>query len=194
MKKFLAGAVLAFGALILISCGETNVAPKKTDAAMSNSATNNAPATTTSANADADVKKLLDDLAAAVSKNDVAALEKIYADDYTVVTATGDVQTKAQRLEAMKAGDLKFSGVAFTDVKVRTYGDTAVAIATSTGTTTMKGAAADASYRVTFVANKGKDGWRLSSASLVPRADAAKKDEKTKTDDAKLDDAKVEKK
>jgi len=187
MKKILAVLVLAFSGLALISCGDATVVPKNTTTSNNSAPVNTAPAT--SANADADVKKLISDLGAALSKNDVAALDKIYADDYTLVTATGDVATKAQRLDAIKSGDLKFENVSFSNVKVRTYGDTAVAIVDSTGKNTVKGKTSDTNYRVTFVANKTKDGWRLVSAHLVSREDATKTDDAAKTNDANKMDA-----
>ncbi len=69
------------------------------------------------------VKKLLDELSAAVGHNDTVALDRIYADDYTIVTDSGVVMTKAERLAAMKSGDLKYESVAFDDVNIRVYGN-----------------------------------------------------------------------
>ena len=123
-------------------------------------------------------------MSAALSKNDTAALDKLYADDYTLVTQTGEVTTKAQRVGAIKSGELKFENVAFSDVKVRGYGDTAVAIANSTGKSTTQGKTQETSYRITFVANKTKDGWRLVSAHLSPMPEAAKTDDSTKKDES----------
>jgi ketosteroid isomerase-like protein len=71
----------------------------------------------------------------ALRKGDEAALASIYADDFTVTTDTGDVQTKAQRLEWVKANTARLSTLDFQDLKTRVYGDTAVVTgrATSTG-------------------------------------------------------------
>ena len=173
MKRiFLSLAMLISASFLLISCGDMAANTNKPANAANNAPTN----TTSSASADADVKKLITDLSAALSKNDVAALDKIYADDYTLVTQTVEMFTKAQRLEAIKSGDLKFESVAFSDVKVRAYGDSAVAIAGSKGKSTNKGKTEETSYRITFVANKTKDGWRLVSAHLSPMPEAAKTD------------------
>lgn len=184
-KVFSAFLMLMAASFLLTSCGSPAAnnanAPKNTSA--NNAATTAATATPSSANAEADVKKLVSDLAAALSKNDTAALDKIYADDYTLVTQTGEIATKAQRIEAIKSGDLKFENVAFNDVKVRSYGDSAVAIANTSGKSTNKGKVQETNFRVTFVANKTKDGWRMVSAHLSPMPEAAK------TDDAKKDDA-----
>jgi uncharacterized protein (TIGR02246 family) len=155
---------LALCSVLLISCDSgANTTTKPADTA---------PATV---NHEADVKKLIGDLAASLSKNDVAALDKIYADDYTLVTQTGDVATKAQRLDAIKAGELKFENVTFNVEKVRSYGDMAIAIANSKGKSTNKGVTQDTNFRVTLAANKTKDGWRLVSAHLSSLPEAAKK-------------------
>ncbi len=170
--------MLVSASFLLASCdsggGNTN-APKNTAANNTNSNT-----TTSSANTETDVKKLIGDLSDALSKNDAAALDKIYADDYTLVTQTGEIATKAQRIEAIKSGEIKFENVVFSDIKVRGYGDTAVAIAGSKGKSTNKGKTSETSFRITFVAHKTKDGWRLVSAHLAPMPEETKTDDSTK--------------
>ncbi len=188
MRRSFVIAALFAASFLLASCdggaGNSN-APKNTGA--NNTAATTAPA----ANNEADVKKLVADLAAALSKNDAAALDKIYGDDYILVQQDGNVATKAERLAAIKAGDLKFENVAFNNVKVRSYGDTAVAMCDSSGKSTNKGKEVTTSYRITFVANKGKDGWRLVSSHLSPMPEAAKTDDKKSDDmDAKKDEKK----
>lgn len=194
MKRILAVVLMFSGGLLMISCGDSaSVTPKNTTAAPTNTATVPAPANP--AATEADVKKLIGDLAAALSKNDTAALEKLYADDYTLVTQTGETATKAERIGAIKSGDLKFESVAFSEIKVRGYGDTAVAIANSSGKSTNKGKTTETAFRITFVANKSKDGWRLVSAHLAPMPEAAKTDDAgkdDKKDEMKKDDAKPE--
>lgn len=163
-SKFIGAALMTAASLFLLACDPAaNTANKPANAA--NAA--NTAATNTTANHDADMKKLIGDLAAALSKNDTAALDKIYGDNYTLVTADGGVTTKAQRLEAMKSGDLKFENVVFDDITVRSYGDSAVAIVKSSGKSWNKGKEQTTSYRITFVANKTKDGWRMVSAHLT---------------------------
>lgn len=49
----------------------------------------------------------------ALRKGDEAALASIYADDYIVTTYTGDVQTKVQRLEWVKANAARLSPIDF---------------------------------------------------------------------------------
>ena len=73
------------------------------------------------------------DFLAAIRKGDEAALAPFYADDYTVTTETGDVQTKAQRLEWVKANTARLSTLEYQDLKTRVYGDTAVVTGRATG-------------------------------------------------------------
>lgn len=179
--------MLTAASFLLTSCGDTtggNTTNANKPANSTNSANSPTNTATSSANTDADVKKLIGDLSAALSKNDTAALDKIYADDYTLVSQTGDVATKAQRLDAMKSGDLKFENVVFSDLKVRSYGDTAVTIGSSSGKSWNKGKESTTNYRVTFVANKTKDGWRIVGAHLSPMPEATKTGDSSKMDES----------
>jgi hypothetical protein len=54
------------------------------------------------------VRQLLDELYAALGRNDVAAVDRIYADDYTLVNESGVLTTKAPRLAAIRSGEMKF--------------------------------------------------------------------------------------
>jgi len=74
------------------------------------------------------VRQTLNDLAAALGKNDTAALDRIYADDYTFVGDTGMMMTKAERIAAMKSGELKYESISIEVVKLQLFGNTAVAI------------------------------------------------------------------
>jgi uncharacterized protein (TIGR02246 family) len=176
--KSISVIALTICSLVLISCNGGGTTTNKPAA---NAPTHNAPA---AVNHEADVKKFIDDFAAALSKNDAATLDKIFSDDYVLVTQTGDMVTKAQRLDAIKAGDLKFENVVFKIEKVRSFGETAVAIAGSSGKTTNKGKESTANYRVTLVLNKTKDGWRIVSAHLSPMPETAKTDDAAQKDEA----------
>lgn len=74
------------------------------------------------------VRQTLNNLAAALGKNDTAALDRIYADDYIFVGDTGMVMTKAKRIAAFRSGDLKYESINIEVVKMHLFGDTAVAI------------------------------------------------------------------
>lgn len=72
-----------------------------------------------------EVRQLLDELREAQIRHDTAALDRIYADDYTLTEDDGTVFTKLQRIAAIRA--LEFASSEVAHVRVRIYnGDTAV--------------------------------------------------------------------
>ena len=74
------------------------------------------------------VRQTITDLAAALRNNDTAALDRIYADDYTFVGDTGTIMTKSERIALFKSGDLKYESVSIEVASIHFYGNTAVAI------------------------------------------------------------------
>src|SRR6266581_77227 len=72
------------------------------------------------------IKKIEKDRAAAVTRADVAALDAITSDDYTMINRNGRLMDKAQTMSGIKTGDIKITFNEVSDLKVRVYGDTAV--------------------------------------------------------------------
>jgi len=95
------------------------------------------------------VRQLLNETSAALGRNDTAALDRIYADSYTLTNENGVLLTKAPRLAAIKSGELKFESVAFDEVNVRLYGNTAVATYRVTSKAQFKGQEAGGQFRST---------------------------------------------
>jgi len=164
-------AVLVCASLINISCGSP--APANNDATNKPSnAANNSTSTAPAANAAAietEIKKALDDMAAALAKNDAAAMEKIFGDTYRFVSTDGSVSTGPERLASMKSGDTKFESVVYDEVTTRSNpeGTGAVTIARVTVKGKNLGTVVDGENRVTYVWAKTKDGWRLASAQVT---------------------------
>src|SRR5262249_62408460 len=76
------------------------------------------------------------------AKADVATLDRILADEWTVTHANGTTDTKARYLADLKSGARKFTGaVTEKDVVVRFYGDTAIVSGSSDSTVSLKGQA-----------------------------------------------------
>lgn len=195
MKKLIFMTMTLIAAsFLLISCG----APAANNAANAgNKAANTATAPAADkAAVEGDIKKMMDDFAAALNKGDVAAIEKMYSDDYTLVDQDGVMQTKASRLEAIKSGKIKWEGLKFSDLKIKTHpsGDGAVVVGHVTGKTTMDGKSEDRHSMVTWVMRKMKDtGWQFVNAQITDiKGDAAKADDKKADDDKKGDDDKKE--
>jgi ketosteroid isomerase-like protein len=85
------------------------------------------------ASAEQAVTTRVQEFLAAVRKGEEAGLAPFYADDYALTTADGSVQTKAQRLEWVKANAARLRALDYGDLKVRVYGDTAVVTGHATG-------------------------------------------------------------
>jgi len=112
------------------------------------------------------VRQLLDEISTALGRADTAALDRIYADDYTLVNESGVLTTKAPRLAAIKSGELKFESVAFDEVNVRLYGNTAVATYRVTSKGQFKGQEIGGQSRATSTYVKMKGRWQLVAAQV----------------------------
>ena len=113
------------------------------------------------------VRQLLNETSAALGRNDTAALDRIYADSYTLTNENGVLLTKAPRLAAIKSGELKFESVAFDEVNVRLYGNTAVATYRVTSKAQFKGQEAGGQFRSTVTLVKMKGRWQLVAAQTT---------------------------
>ena len=72
------------------------------------------------------IRKLDNERIQAQIHADVAALERIYADDFIGVGPSGTVRTKPQVISDFTSGGLKFQSITTDEVQVRVYGNTAV--------------------------------------------------------------------
>jgi len=110
------------------------------------------------------VRQLLKELYTALGRNDTAALDRIYADDYTNVIDSGVLTTKAPRLASIKSGELKFESVSSDELNVRLYGQTAVATYRATSKVQFKGQDIGGQFRVTVTLVKIKGRWQVVAA------------------------------
>jgi ketosteroid isomerase-like protein len=62
----------------------------------------------------------------AVTRGDLAALERIFADDLLYTHSNARQETKAQFLESVKSANIKYEAMKHSDLKVQLLGDTAV--------------------------------------------------------------------
>jgi len=113
------------------------------------------------------VRQLLNEASAALGRNDAAALDRIYADDYTLVNESGVLTTKAPRLAAIKSGELKYESVSFEEVNIRLYGNTAVATFRVTSKGQTKGQEIGGQFRATSTYVKMKGRWQLVAAQVT---------------------------
>ena len=83
-----------------------------------------------------EVRQMIEKYRSALLQRDIPALEKIWADDYVFVNASGDVLTKAQRLANAKSGATTLDSIKEEEsITVRVYQNSAVA----TSRVTIKG-------------------------------------------------------
>ncbi len=110
------------------------------------------------------VRQVLNDLAVALGKNDTAALDRIYADDYTFVGDNGMIMTKAERMAAFRSGELKYESISIEVVSLRLFGNTAVAVTRITSKFAPGLKFTDGKFitTATFVKIKGR--WQLVAA------------------------------
>ncbi|MBA2647437.1 MAG: nuclear transport factor 2 family protein [Pyrinomonadaceae bacterium] len=113
------------------------------------------------------VRQLLNEVSAALGRNDAAALDRIYADNYTLVNESGELTTKAPRLAAIRSGELKYESASFDEVNVRLYGNTAVATYRVTSKGQSKGQAIGGQFRATSTYVKMKGRWQLVAAQVT---------------------------
>lgn|ERR1035437_5677733 len=123
---------------------------------------------------EANVKKLIFDLSSALTRGDVDILENTYSDGFIMITASGAISTKPEQIEMIRSGELKFDKMSFEEVSVRAYGNTAVTMALAEGIQSYQGKTQNMEARVTFVAVKEGDAWRLVSFQFTPTRTEAK--------------------
>jgi ketosteroid isomerase-like protein len=116
------------------------------------------------------VRQAISDLTIALQNNDLAALDRIYADDYTFVGDTGTIMSKSERLGALRSGDLKYQSLSTEILKINMYGDSAAALARITTKLPDGGKFNDGTFIVTLNFVKVKGRWQLVLAgnSRVP--------------------------
>lgn len=119
-------------------------------------------------NAEQGVQQAVDDLVKAVGSNDIAALERIYSDNFVFTNDPGVFQTRAERFNSLKSGKLKYESVKLDDVKIQMFGDAAVATFRVMSKFIVNGESKTGKFRVTgtFVKNKGR--WQEVAAQVTP--------------------------
>src|SRR5712691_6127199 len=116
----------------------------------------------------AQVADLGQQYAEAELRSDVEGLAALLVDDFVCVGPLGFVLDKHQYLGPRQSGDLKHTSFDWSDVRVRRYGSTAVAIGSQTQKSTFQGRDASGQFRVTLIAVQAQDQWRIAGLHLSP--------------------------
>jgi hypothetical protein len=108
-----------------------------------------------------EIIKMEDRRLKAMTQTDTAALDQILADDLTYTHSSGMLETKAQFIDSLKSGRVKYESVECDEVKVRDYGATAVV--TGFANFKVQSGGRGTSFRVRFTdiyVNRG-DLWQM---------------------------------
>ena len=128
------------------------------------------PSSTDNKTAEQEVRTAIEQYRTALTKKDTAALERIWADDYTFINASGAVVTKAERLANLKSGATSLDTIITDpDMKIRVYGgDVAVAISRVTLKGQYSGKATSGQFQASIVWAKTPSGWQLVCNQITP--------------------------
>jgi ketosteroid isomerase-like protein len=150
MKSLLLAALISFVALPLALSQTPSSADNKT--------------------AEQEVRQMIEQYRTALTKKDTAALERIWADDYTFINASGAVVTKVERLANLKSGATSLDTIVTDpDMKIRVYGgDVAIAINRVTLKGQYSGKATSGQFQASIVWAKTPSGWQLVCNQITP--------------------------
>jgi ketosteroid isomerase-like protein len=115
-----------------------------------------------------EVREAIEKYRTALLQRDIPSLEKIWADDYVFVNASGEVLTKAQRLANAKSGATTLDSIKEEEnITVRVYQNSAVATSRVTIKGKYSGQPTGGEYRSMHVWVKGLEGWQLVANQLT---------------------------
>ncbi len=118
--------------------------------------------------AEAAVLKQLENWLDALRRSDMAALNRIIADDFMIIGAEGTVRSKEEDLAPIKSGDLKFESLTTEGVRVFVYGDTAVVTGIGIYKANFKGRAANIRERFFDVYQRRRGQWKVIASRSTP--------------------------
>jgi hypothetical protein len=116
---------------------------------------------------EAELKKLEREWFEAVTKNDMAALNRIFADDFIAVGSDGNFIDKAGMVKMMSSGRIKLDEITSDEFKLRLYGNTAIVTGRATFVRDKKPLGQDGHTEI-WVKRHGR--WQAVSWMSVPFA------------------------
>ncbi|HEU5430058.1 MAG TPA: nuclear transport factor 2 family protein [Thermomicrobiales bacterium] len=114
------------------------------------------------------------DLAQAWAKaerdGDIGFVDRTFTDDFLAVGPRGFVLTKAQWIDRIQSGDLRYESIELDDLSTRRYDDAAIVVAREQQRATYRGHDASGQFRTTLVFIRAGNAWRLASLQFSPIA------------------------
>ena len=118
--------------------------------------------------AEAEVRQLLKDLAGAQSSRpDPKELDRLYADEFTAINASGQVQNKAAIIAARVSGRISAQSYELDEVTVQIYGDIAIAKSSAR----IEGNTASGRFRHLRVFTKRDGRWQIIVSQMTKIAE-----------------------
>ena len=114
------------------------------------------------------VHKAVDEIVAAIDRNDADAFDRLSTADYTFVNPAGKVWNKKQYLELIRSGTLKVESYTRDEESIRLYGNAAVVLYRSTPKGTFKGQELVSQRRVTTILIKQDGRWLTAGRQSTP--------------------------
>jgi ketosteroid isomerase-like protein len=100
---------------------------------------------------------------AAMIQGDLTALEGLLAEDLAYTHSNGQIETRAQFLESLRSGKLRYLAAVPSDVNVRVYGETAVVTGRAEMKVSSQGQELTVTARFTEVWVKSGGAWKLAA-------------------------------
>ena len=122
----------------------------------------------TAANDEAALKAIEEKWDAAAVKGDVATLGQIFADTFISTSTEGIVRTKADMINEIKSGEVKYESSKVEDLKVYVYGNAAVVNGKWSGKVIEQGKPVESAERFTDMFIKQGGQWRCVAAHASP--------------------------
>lgn len=97
----------------------------------------------------------------ALRRGDVAPLRQIYADDYTLVTPAGVIRSKADQINDLASGQIRYEKIEVTERTVRVYGDVAIVLSREKSSILLAGQQVGGDMRLTRTYKKFGTEWRV---------------------------------
>jgi uncharacterized protein DUF4440 len=116
------------------------------------------------------ITTLHDQARQAALKGDASFFEKHLGPNYFGVDADGRLRTKAEALQDLKSGGIKYESIDERDMKVNTYGSTAVVNSVASVKLISHGEPIAGDYRATFVYVKQGGNWKEVAFQATPVA------------------------
>jgi ketosteroid isomerase-like protein len=106
------------------------------------------------------ITKMETDWGMALTKRDMATIDRMEATDYMFTAPDGSLSNKTESDAMFKSGDMMIESFKIDDLKVRINGDTAVVHGLETEKSSYKGTDTSGQYRFTDVFVKRNGTWR----------------------------------